>query len=467
MVNDVRASMWKEIGSIGALVLGSGFILFLNLGGRTLENHDYLRYAEVVREMIRSGDWIIPRSNGEIFLNKPPLLFWLMALPSAVYGSVTPMIARLPSFFAAWIGILIVFLWAKKVYGTTLSGLVAGGVLLSSYQYFFQARTARTDMIFCLFILLSLFFFHAAYHGDLRRRCLLQGLSFLFMGLATLTKGPVGFIIPFLIICCYLLQEKKSKTLVSKEFILGYAVLLLTLLPWIVLFLQRVEFAEVISALKKSHMITRRAPFYLYLVQIWIQFFPWSVLIPVFIFYFWKKKEGVFGEKKSFFVVWFGVLFLGLTLFPYRVSRYLLPLLPAFALLIGGAWEKKRTVFLIPCLCFVLVWHAVEIYHIKRNPSHSAGKTLAEEMRPVIKDSKLFGFRLDPNTVEQINFYLERLIPIFKTPQEVGKHLRGGQGGFVLMPQGVYEKMAQQQLFPMTISNEFPYDGETLVLVSD
>ncbi len=417
--------------------------------------------------MIRSGDWVIPRSNGEIFLNKPPLLFWLMALPSAVYASVTPMIARLPSFFAAWIGILIVFLWAKKVYGTTLSGLVAGGVLLSTYQYFFQARIARTDMLFSLLILLSLFFFHTAYYGDLRKRCLPQGLSFLFMGLGTLAKGPFGFIIPFLIICCFLLKERKVKTLVSKEFIFGYAVFLLTLLPWLVLFLQRVEFAEVISALKKSHMITRKAPFYLYFVQIWIQFFPWSVLIPVPIIYFLKKQEGFFGEKKSFFVVWFGVLFLLLTLFPYRVSRYLLPLLPAFALVIGGAWKKKVTVFLIPCLCFVLVWHAVDIYHIQRNPSHSAGKILAEEIRPVIKDSKLFGFRLDVGMVEQINFYLEQLIPIFKTPEEVGKHLRGGQGGFVLMPQGVYEKMAQQHIVPMIISKEFQYNGETLVLISD
>ncbi|MGQ9846759.1 MAG: ArnT family glycosyltransferase, partial [Bacteroidales bacterium] len=70
----------------------SGFILLFNLWGRSLENHGYIRYAEVAREMIRSGDWIVPHLNGEIYIDKPPLLFWLIALPSYIYGSVTPFI---------------------------------------------------------------------------------------------------------------------------------------------------------------------------------------------------------------------------------------------------------------------------------------------------------------------------------------------------------------------------------------
>ena len=71
---------------IGGLIVASGLILFFNLWARSLENHDYLRYAEVAREMIRSGDWIVPRYNGEVYLDKPPLLFWLIAflLPSMV-----------------------------------------------------------------------------------------------------------------------------------------------------------------------------------------------------------------------------------------------------------------------------------------------------------------------------------------------------------------------------------------------
>src|SRR4030042_5021562 len=97
----MRTNRWPFLSFLG----GSLFILFFNLWGRSLENHDYLRYAEVAKEMIQSGDWVVPRFNGEIFLHKPPLLFWLIALPSKIYGSVTPLLARLPSALFGHFGI--------------------------------------------------------------------------------------------------------------------------------------------------------------------------------------------------------------------------------------------------------------------------------------------------------------------------------------------------------------------------
>ena len=87
----------KERWIIGSFVLISGLILFFNLWTRSLENHDYVRHAEVAREMIRSGEWVVPHLNGEVYIDKPPLVFWLIALPSSIYGGVTPFLARLPS----------------------------------------------------------------------------------------------------------------------------------------------------------------------------------------------------------------------------------------------------------------------------------------------------------------------------------------------------------------------------------
>ena len=145
-INVLKERKQIERLTIGCFVISSGLILFFNLWGRSLENHGYLRYAEVAREMIRSGEWVVPHLNGEVFIDKPPLLFWLIAIPSSIYGSVTPLLAKWPSAFSAWMGVIILFLWGKRIYGTTQSGLIAGGVLLSSYQYFFQARLAKTDV---------------------------------------------------------------------------------------------------------------------------------------------------------------------------------------------------------------------------------------------------------------------------------------------------------------------------------
>ena len=210
--------------TIGCFIFFSGLALFFNLWAKSLENHDYLRYAEVAREMIRSGEWVVPHLNGGVFIDKPPFLFWLIAIPGSLYGSVTPLIARWPSAFSAWVGVIILFLWGKRIYGTIQSGLIAGGILLSSYQYFFQARIAKTDMLLSLFILLSLYFFYLGYAEFGRRRYLFYGLSFFSMGLAVLTKGPFG-LIPFTIISAFLIKEKRWRILMSEEFFLGYLIL--------------------------------------------------------------------------------------------------------------------------------------------------------------------------------------------------------------------------------------------------
>lgn len=335
----------KEGWITGCFIVGSGLILFFNIWARSLENHGYIRYAEVAREMIRSGDWVIPRLNGEIFINKPPLLFWLIALPSSLYGSVTPFIARLPSFLSAWAGVIILFLWVRRIYGATQSGLIGGGILLSSYQYFFQARLAKTDMLLCLFTLLSLYFFYLGYGEIGRKRYLFYGLSFFSIGLGTLTKGPFGLFIPLLVIFVFLFKEKRLEILIRKEFIFGYILLTLTVIPWVFLFIHRVGLEKTIALVKGTQILTRKAPLYFYFIQIWGQFSPWSLLLPFLFIYLWEQSGGIWHSKESFFIIWFIVLFALLTLFKYRTSRYLLPALPPLALMIGGDVAKESVTF--------------------------------------------------------------------------------------------------------------------------
>ena len=451
---------------IGCVIIASGLILFFNLWARSLENHDYLRYAEVSREMIRSGEWIVPHYNGEVYIDKPPLLFWLIAIPSYLYGSVTPLIARLPSAFSAWIGVIILFLWGKRIYGTAQSGLIASGVLLSSYQYFFQARIAKTDMVLCLFILLSLYFFYLGYCSFQRRRMIFYGLSFFFMGLGVLTKGPFGLFIPLPIMAAFLIKERKVRTLISKEFILGYFILLLTVLPWILLFIQRVGLDQSITLVKETQILTRHAPIYFYFIEIWGQFFPWSILLPFLSIYLWRKREKAWSSEESFFLIWFVVIFLLLTLFKYRASRYLFPALPSLALLISGMWKKKMSFFFIPFLLFILIWHIYEFNLIRKNISHSPGMALIGELRPIIKESTLFGYQLDVSTVEEIDFYLDRVIPILKEIENLSALFEKKGRGWVLMPKKVYKEVRISEKGSGPFIREFQYKKEELVLVS-
>lgn len=456
-----REERWIMAG----FILASGVLLFLNLWGRSLENHGYLRYAEVAREMIRSGDWIVPRYNGDIFIDKPPLLFWLIAIPSSLYGSVTPLIARLPSFFLAWIGVIVLCFWAKRVYGMLRSGLIAGGVLLSSYQYFFQSRFAKTDTPLCVFILLSLYFFYLGYHEPRWKRFLFHGLSFGFMGLGNLMKGPFGMI-PLVILSIFLIKEKETKRLTSKEFLVGYIILVLTSLPWVFLFIDRVGFEQAITLMKENKILSRQAPVYFYFLEIWGQFSPWSILLPFMGLYVWKERERIWHSDESLLSIWVIVLFVLLTLFKVKASRYLLPALPPLALIVGGMWKKKLSLFLIPFLSALLVWHSVEIYRSRKDLTYSAGMVLAAELRPLVKDTTLIGYRLDISTIEEINFYLDRVIPLVRRKEDPSEKLKG-RGGLILMPKEVCTELLYRRGLSINPIREFQHEEERLVLISN
>lgn len=448
-----------------AFALISGMILFFNLWSRSLENHDYLRYAEVAREMVRSGDWIVPHLNGEVYLHKPPLLFWLISLPSSIYGSVTPLLARIPSFLSAWLGTLLIFQWGKRVYGTPFSGFIAGAILLSNYQYFFNARIAKTDMLLCFLILSSLYFFYLGYHDD-RKKMLLYLLSFISMGLGVLTKGPFG-LIPLMINFVFLLKEKKLKIMINKEFIIGYLIIIMIILLWVVPFVSRLGWERTFRVLRQTEPLTRRAPFYFYFLEIWPQFFPWSTLIPLLIFFL--SKERSFRTKVNFFLIWFFLLFIILSFFQYRASRYLLPAIPPLALMIAGIWRKRFWQFILFFFFIILIWHGVEIQRTYKNRLRSPGMILSTNLMPFIKKTSFFGYRLDPSTEEELNFYLDiyPCISMIKGGEDLLNLTQKKEKILILMPKEVYEKFQNKEGSTMRVIKEFLYKKEHLVLISN
>jgi len=102
----------------------------------------------VAREVIRSGDWIVPRLEGELFLNKPALIIWLIALPSAFVGKVTPLLARLPSALSAVAIIGLTYFLGKRMFRDFRVGAIAGLILLSSKEIF--GRRGLPERTWCL-----------------------------------------------------------------------------------------------------------------------------------------------------------------------------------------------------------------------------------------------------------------------------------------------------------------------------
>lgn len=437
---------------------GCAFTLLFNLWGRTLENQDYLRYAEVAREMIRSGDWMVPRFNGEIFIHKPPLLFWLIALPSSLYGAVTPLIARLPSALFAWIGGLVVYLWGRKIGGEDRYGLISAGVLVSSYLYFWQARIARTDMVFSVLVLLSLYFFYLSYEKG--RSYFLSSLSFSFMGLAGLTKGPVGIVFPFFVIFLFLAKQRQLKHFVRKEFILGTLIMVLLLGAWVVPFLFRVGWDSALRVWQETKILSRHAPFYLYGYRVWADFAPWSIFFPFLFYYFWKKKK---NPNEWFLILWFMGLFCLLTLFPSKAPKYLLPAFPALALLVGGFWQKKSSLlFGVLFLSAMAAYHGHEYRLIRKNEVRTYGLHLYRELGP-FQNKPILGYGMEPDILGKLSFYGEEVVPGVNRVEELKEKIRGKEEVIIVTTERAFRDLIGSG-FLVTSLKKIDYKKGSIIL---
>jgi 4-amino-4-deoxy-L-arabinose transferase-like glycosyltransferase len=410
-----------------ALLGGVGFLLLLNLGGRHLENRDYLRYAEVAREMIRSGDWIVPRFNGEIYLHKPPFLFWLIALPSNIYGAVTPFLARLPSAFFAWIGALVVYLWGRRIWDEDRDGLIAAGILISSGLYFTQGRLARTDMVFSVLILLSLYFFYLSYQKEKNYGFAI--LCCVFMAMAALTKGPIGLVFPFLIILFFLLRQRRLRLLIQREFLLGYLTMIFLFGLWMIPFIHRVSWDSALSVWQETRILTRYSPFYVYGYRIWIDFAPWSIFLPFLIYYYWKKAK---SQDEEFLILWVISLYALLTLSPARSFKYILPAFPALALLTGGFLRKRPlSLFYVIFFSAILFYHGHEYILIKQNEIRKPGAVLFRDLEKY-RDKDMIGYQMNTSILGKINFYEDRVISQINQVDVLKEMARRGEGVFIL-----------------------------------
>jgi 4-amino-4-deoxy-L-arabinose transferase-like glycosyltransferase len=101
----LRAGLRDPLGAGGragfALLLAVALVVVLHdLGGRSLHRMDSPRWGELAREVLRTGEWIVPVHDGGLYANKPPLYLWAIAAPAAATGEVTPVLVRLPSALA-------------------------------------------------------------------------------------------------------------------------------------------------------------------------------------------------------------------------------------------------------------------------------------------------------------------------------------------------------------------------------
>jgi 4-amino-4-deoxy-L-arabinose transferase-like glycosyltransferase len=249
-----------------ALLLLGSCILFINIGGWELCNPDEPRYAQVAREMLDTGNYIVPRLGAELYARKPPLFFWLIALSSRYYGGVSAAAARLPSAVAALGVLLLTYLLGRKLYNSQ-TGFIAALILFTTIEFFWLATRAHLDMTLTFWITLSQYLLYCGYTSE-KKKCLLYLLSFFSAGLAILTKGPVGLIIVLITIALFLSVKRefiKFKELqLGKGLLIAVGLVALWLIPACIMggseYTSNILLKQNFGIIKNS--FSHRAPFY-------------------------------------------------------------------------------------------------------------------------------------------------------------------------------------------------------------
>lgn len=224
------------------LVLIAGIVTvlwFALLARRPLYDPDEGRYAEIPREMAAGGDWLIPHLDGLIYLEKPPLQYWLTAATFRVFGP-TEFTARLWTGIAGYASLIMVF-----CVGSRLWGVRAGqrALLLTGASTLFDllAHQLTLDMVLSACLLASLACFlmaeSDASSGGAASGCARPWMlgCWAAMALATLTKGLIGVLVPAGTLTIYLLWNRDFSVLRRLNIRWGVPLFMLMAAPWFVM----------------------------------------------------------------------------------------------------------------------------------------------------------------------------------------------------------------------------------------
>lgn len=320
-----------------------GALLLLRLGAVPLLGPDEPRYARVAVEMKRAGEWVTPTLQGEPWLEKPPLYYWMAGLAYRALGE-TETAARLPAVLAALLATGATALVGARLFGAG-AGLHAGFILGLSILPFAYGRAASMDMLLAACVTVAQGLIALRVLGVAGR--LAVPAAGVFIGLALLAKGPLGLLLPALVTGSYLLLNRERgawRAVVSPAAAILAA---LVALPWY-LMAWRENGQTFIDVFLLNHNLQRftstihrhPGPFYYYLPVALLGLLPWSGLAGPALARVRSRRM----RAELLVQLWLVAPFVFFSLAGSKLPGYILPCLPPLALLMGrqaDIWTRE------------------------------------------------------------------------------------------------------------------------------
>ncbi len=400
-------------------ILGLIFLITLSWGVFTwplLTRHE-ARRAEIVRQSLESQNWLLPSYQKRPYVTKPPLFTW-EAMGLARLLGLREGTLRLPALLAAVFSLILIFLVTKKE-TDLFSALWAFFILFSTHKFFLLARRIELEVPFaflCLLALLS-FWWHFS-----RGKLLYRYLAFGFGALAFLTKGPLAFII-FPALPVYGLWQREKRVFMALLDPLGWLIFSGIGLSWYAYTYYKLGpgpfhefiYVDILGRIKRSH----HDPFYQYFLNLLANSLPWSLIL------FYKPRR-FFRERissrpfllYSFLNVAVPLLLLSFT--ARKFGKYLLPLYPSWAIVLGAWWnfflQEKKIPLLKASYGAAGLSLILGLGHVLAEPylNHIRVESL-KSLETKLDHRRIFLFRFyDP----ALNFYYPELW-VLEKPQDV------------------------------------------------
>lgn len=338
---------------ISSIVIICGLLLFfLSLSKGSLVNSDDAIYAEIIKQILKRGEWLNLYWQDYNYLTKPPLFFWMGALSAKLF-SLEEFALRLPAAVFGFLTFISVYFYVRKESGNLAA--VISSLILASFTLFLNlSRRVMLDVPMVFFITLSILSFLMARKD--RRWFYVAWIS---AGLAFLIKGYVFF--PALAVpVIYFLIYGDWKSLISKQSVKGIAAMLLLVLPWQLysMFNNPASFKtkffkqQIVDHYTGAGLDFFHKPFYFYMQRFYeldryIFYFSMLALL-VFIAYGLKDRL----KKYMVFFIWVALYMLVFSFSSSKLDHYIIGMYPAIAIFIGMVFgdvnfPKKRMISVI------------------------------------------------------------------------------------------------------------------------
>jgi 4-amino-4-deoxy-L-arabinose transferase-like glycosyltransferase len=323
---------------------------FLGLGRQAITDSDEAFYAEAAREMVEGNDWLTPHFNYDERWQKPILYYWFTA--AAFAGTDTSeFMARFGSALSGVGLVLLTWSAAKRMTGDAVGAWLAGAIAGTCYGYFALARAALPDLPLAFFITATIWCALRATNqrGTMRRSwAALAGLS---AGLGFLTKGPLGVVIPAIVLVPIWWRERSHVVIRVFDAAVAVALFAISGLPWYLAmwavhgsaYLQSFFIADNLERFATTRYNDIRAVWY-YIPILIGGLLPWTVFLLVLP---WRTARDIVQRRRALTdLEWRLLIWTAVPLFLFTVSvgkqpRYILPVLPPVAMMLGSGIASR------------------------------------------------------------------------------------------------------------------------------